>query len=428
VKRLALLLVLLAAGAFACRKTGASGVVTLEFWGMGREGEVVPQLLGEFHRQNPGIRVEVQQIPWTAAHEKLLTGVAGDATPDVSQLGNTWVPELVALNAIEGLDSRVASSAAGGQILPADFFPGIWETNVIDGTLYGVPWYVDTRVVFYRTDILRRAGFAEPPRTWAEWERALAGVKAVVGKDDYAILLPTNEYEQLLIFALQQDAPLLLENGTRGNFESPEFRRAFRFYADMFRKGWAPIASDTQISNVWDEFAKGYFSFYVTGPWNIGEFQRRLPESSRDDWMTAPMPGPDGPGESVAGGSSLVVFRESPHKAEAWKLVEYLSQPRVQVEFYRITGNLPPRQSSWEDPVFRADPYTRAFREQASRLEPSPQVPEWERIVQKMRIYSEQVVHGKRTIDDAVAAFNVEVDKMLEKRRWLIEKKRAAAG
>ena len=58
-------------------------------------------LLPDFERDNPGIRVRVQQVPWSAAHEKLLTAYVGDAVPDVLQAGNTWLPELVALEALE---------------------------------------------------------------------------------------------------------------------------------------------------------------------------------------------------------------------------------------------------------------------------------------------------------------------------------------
>ena len=59
--------------------------VTLRFWAMGREGEVVQELVRDFERENPGVRVRVQQIPWSAAHEKLLTSFVGDATPDIAQ-------------------------------------------------------------------------------------------------------------------------------------------------------------------------------------------------------------------------------------------------------------------------------------------------------------------------------------------------------
>src|SRR5438094_101203 len=67
----------------------------VRFWAMGREGEVVTELLPEFERTHPGIHVEVQQLPWSAAHEKLLTAFAGDSTPDLCQLGNTWISEFV---------------------------------------------------------------------------------------------------------------------------------------------------------------------------------------------------------------------------------------------------------------------------------------------------------------------------------------------
>ncbi|HXR62867.1 MAG TPA: extracellular solute-binding protein, partial [Rudaea sp.] len=165
---------------------------TIRFWTIGREGEVVAQLLPEFERAHPGVRVEVQQIPLTAAHEKLLTAFAGDALPDLCQLGNTWVPEFAALGALEPLQPYVDASRI---VRSDDYFSGIWDTNVIDGMLYGVPWYVDTRLLFYRTDLLARAGFDHAPRDWDEWRRAMAAIKAERGKDNYAIFLPLNEFE-----------------------------------------------------------------------------------------------------------------------------------------------------------------------------------------------------------------------------------------
>ena len=144
---------LIAAG---CERASSPEII-LRFWAMGREGEVVTGLLPEFERTHPGIRVKVQQLPWTAAHEKLLTAFAGDVTPDICQLGTTWIPELVALDALEPLDRYVASSPI---VDATDYFAGIWDTNRIGGKLYGVPWYVDTRLVFYRRDLLRDAGFS----------------------------------------------------------------------------------------------------------------------------------------------------------------------------------------------------------------------------------------------------------------------------
>jgi multiple sugar transport system substrate-binding protein len=402
---------------FATGCSAPSDDTVIRFWAMGREGELVAELLPEFERTHPGIRVQAQQLPWTAAHEKLLTAFAGDATPDVCQLGNTWIPEFAALKALEPLDANVARSPV---VDPGDYFAGIWDTNNVGGKLYGVPWYVDTRLLFYRQDLLLQAGFAAPPRSWPEWTRMLAAVKERVGPDRYAILLPVNEFEPLVALALQQSDPLLRDDGRWGNFRSEGFRRTLRFYVDVFRRGFAPPQTNADISNVWNEFGRGYFSFYISGPWNIGEFKRRLPPDKQGTWMTAPLPGPDGPGASIAGGSSLVLFRASRHKAAAWQLIEFLSQPSIQRRLHDLSGDLPPRRSAWTEGSLADDVYARAFRDQLERVKPAPKVPEWERIATEIRVIAEHLVHGELTVDQAAAELDARADRILEKRRSLL--------
>jgi multiple sugar transport system substrate-binding protein len=401
---------------------GSPRETVIELWAMGREGEVVTELMPEFERTHPGIRVKVQQLPWTAVHEKLLTAFVGGSPPDVAQLGNTWIPEFASLGALTALEQVVA----GSEIVQGDdYFAGIWDTSRFEGRLYGVPWYIDTRLLFYRRDILADAGFSEPPRSWAEWMEMLEAIKARVGPDRYAILLPLNEFEPLLALALQQEDTLLREDGRWGNFRGPGFRRALAFYLEMFRRDLAPVATDTQIANVWNEFSRGYYSFYITGPWNIGEFKRRLPAEQQESWMTAPLPGPDGPGASIAGGASLVVFEASRRKEAAWKLIEYLSRPDVQLRFNALTGNLPPRRSTWSHERLAADVHARAFRDQLERVKPVPKVPEWERIVTEMRLIAELAVHDALTVDAAAAELDARADRILEKRRWILARRSA---
>jgi multiple sugar transport system substrate-binding protein len=366
----------------------------LNFWAMGREAEVVADLLPAFHDRHPEIRVRVQQLPWTAAHEKLLTAYAGDALPDLCQLGNTWLPELTALDALEPLDARIDASG----IARDDYFAGILDTNVMPtptgNRLFGVPWYVDTRVLFYRSDLLRAAGHSTPPQSWSEWLAALRAVRQR-GAQTYGVLLPLNEPDPLFALALQQGA-LLKDGDTRGAFAQPAFRRALGFYADIFAEGLAPATTSAQIANVWDEFARGLFVFYVSGPWNIGEFRRRLPRERQGDWATAPLPGPDGPGVSTAGGSS--------------------------------TGDLPPRRSAWRSPELADDVPSQAFAAQLERVRAAPKLPEWERIFQEMQRAAERVVRRTQSIDAATTELDASVDALLEKRRWLRARTLAAAG
>ncbi len=417
---------LLLAAATACARAGERGEA-VRLWAFGREGEVVRELVPELERRHPGLRVEVQQIPWTAAHEKLLTAYVGRELPDVAQMGNTWIPEMAALDAIEPLGARVAASAA---VLPDDYFPGIWETNVLDGTLYGVPWYVDTRLVFYRSDLLAAAGVPELPRSWSGWRAAMVAVKRKGGEGRYGLLLPTNEWAQPVALAVAAGAELLSDGGRHGAFRAPEFRRAAEFFVGLYRDGLAPPLANTQVANLYQQMAAGEFAMYVTGPWNLGEFRRRLPASLQGSWATAPLPAPDGipwPGVSLAGGSSLVVFRSSERKDDAWKVVEYLSESATQKRFWQLCGDLPARRSAWEEPALASDARTAPFRLQLEHVRATPKVPEWEQIAAKVWERLEPVARGTRDLDAALAALDADVDAILVKRRWLLERKAAEA-
>ncbi|WP_062357408.1 sugar ABC transporter substrate-binding protein [Pseudoxanthomonas mexicana] len=400
-----------------CARTQEERTV-VRFWVMGYEGEIVAKLLPEFERQHPDIRVDLQIVPWLSAHEKLLTAFAGESLPDVSPIGNTWIPEFAALDALEPLDDEIAATPGFDQ---ADFFPGVWDTGVIEGRAYAVPWYVETRLPFYRRDMLAKAGVKTLPASWNEWRVAMREVKQVAGQGNYAILLPLNEFEPLLSLAIQQPEPLLREDGRYGNFRSEGFRQSLGFYKEMFDRQWAPVVTNNQISNVWDEFGKGFYSFYISGPWNIAKFKERLPAAQQKDWMTMPLPGPNGPGASLANGTSFVVFKDSPNKDAAWQLIAWLSSPAVQAEFHALTGDLPPRRSPWLTPALANDPYAKAFREQLERAVSTPKVPEWERIATEMRLVGEQVANGRLTVDQAAEELDRRADRILEKRRWMLE-------
>lgn len=411
--------VLSAAG---CMAPQAQGPTTLRFWAMGREGEVVQELVRSFEAERPGIRVEVQQIPWTAAHEKLLTAFVGGSTPDVAQLGNTWIAEFAALEALEPLDPWIAGSRALDE---SDFFRGIWDTNRIDATTYGIPWYVDTRLLFYRKDLLARAGYDSVPGDWEGWREAMRAVKKVVGKENFAIYLPTNEQALPVIFGLQAGATLLSDHATRGAFRDPAFRRGFDFLLSLYQEDLAPAVGITAIANVYQEFARGHFMMFITGPWNLGEFRNRLPSEMQDDWATSPLPGPDGPrsGVSLAGGSSLVLFRAGRSKQAAWQLVEYLSEPAQQVRFYRLSGDLPARRRAWSDSALTRDPRVRAFEIQLDRAVATPKIPEWELIYMRVLEHAQMSILGGTPADESLASLDAAVDRILEKRRWLLARR-----
>jgi multiple sugar transport system substrate-binding protein len=141
---------------------------TIEVWAMGTEGEQLDVLGDAFTEENPDATVEVTPVPWDGAHDKIATAIAAGETPDVSLIGTTWMGEFAKTGGL--------APTPEGLVNPDDFFSGPWESTVVEDTSYGVPWYVETRALYYRTDMAEQAGL-EPPTSWDELKAFAKGLQ-----------------------------------------------------------------------------------------------------------------------------------------------------------------------------------------------------------------------------------------------------------
>ena len=136
----------------------------LVVWAMGEEGNKLPQLTEKYTKET-GQEIEVVAIPWDQAREKLLTAVASQEGPDLIQLGTSWIPEFADAGALADLSSYANDSEA---LNGDNYFAAGKEMMKYNDKLVSVPWYVDTRVLFYREDLLEKAGFKNAPKNWNE--------------------------------------------------------------------------------------------------------------------------------------------------------------------------------------------------------------------------------------------------------------------
>jgi multiple sugar transport system substrate-binding protein len=383
-------------------------------WAIGAEGENLGVLARQFEKEYPHIRLDLQTIPWSAAHEKLIIAVAGGTEPDICQLGNTWMPEFHAMGALAPLDSFLAASS----IVNADnYFAGPWATNVFDASVYGVPWYVETRVLFYRTDLLTAAGFDDAPATWEELYRAaqqLTRDDNGDGKPDrYGITLPVNVWEQILFFTWGADGRILADDLQTPAVTSPQTREAWEYYVRFFRDGLVPVESGL-LSNLFQAFESGRYAMFISGPWMLTQLRQNCP-SIADKWNVAMMPR-FRTRDSLAGGSNLVIFRRSRQKAAAWQFIEYLSRPEIQLQWYRITSDLPAVKLAWEDSLLSRDPKIQVFYQQLQHTRPAPQVPEWEQIASRINRWLEVAVYGRASVDEALRGLSRDIRRIMRKR------------
>ena len=381
---------------------------------MSYQGDYAPHLMPAFTAAT-GIPVEVQSVPWTAAHEKLLTAQAGGALPDVIMLPNGWIGKFEMIGALAPVPAPD---------MVAGLFPGLVEASRIRGRDYAVPWSIAPQVQYYRRDILEDAGFEAPPETWDGW-RTMARAIRRRRPDDSVFLMLLNYEGWLFTMLAQCGANVLRENNTRGNFRTPEARAAFAYHKSLYDDGFAPLVLSTQVPDALGAFAAGQFAIWCSHPTTLLDLNRRASEIPPDRWGTARIAGPDGPGPTSAKDVSLCVSTSSRRPEDAWALVRHLTSATSEQRFANLIGSLPARPEAWEGlkvPASILEP----FAEQAGDLADSPMIVEWERIQIETTLISERIARGLLTVDEGLAECDARADEILAKRRALVQAGRIA--
>ncbi|TNC20542.1 extracellular solute-binding protein [Georgenia sp. 311] len=350
----------------------ASG--TIEVWAMGTEGEALGAFAEAFVEENPDVQVDVTAVPWDAAHDKIATAIAGRQTPDVSMIGTTWMGEFAATGALDPTPDLID---------PSVFFEGAWDSTDVGGTNYGVPWYVETRVLYYRDDVV-----SEPPADWAELT-AMAEEAQANGAEWGINLQPgqTGAWQTFLPFAWQAGAVITNEDATEFTFDTPEFVEALTYFQSFFTDGLAP--TDLPQGALEPDFMAGEIASFVSGPWHVG-LLTELDSAGMEQVSLAPLPEGTRPG-SFIGGANLAVFEDSENRDAAWKFVEWLSRPETQVAWYETVNDLPSVSAAWDDPAIADDEYLGVFGEQLETASAPPSIPTWEEVASVIDTQLEQL-------------------------------------
>ena len=373
----------------------ASGEISV--WAMGAEGENLGVLADAFMEENPDVTVEVTAVPWDAAHDRIVNAIAGGEGPDVTMIGTTWMGEFAELGGIDPTPSNID---------PSQFFEGAWDTTVVNGTSYGVPWYVETRLVYYRTDLAEEAGITEPPADWDALKALAEGIQGTGA--EYGINLQpggTGSWQTFMPFFWQAGGEILDADGAAFTLDGEPCVAALTYYDSFFEEGLtAPAAGDVPLEG---QFANGDVGAFISGPWMIGIITDA--GADPETWTVAHQPTEEA-GTSFVGGSNLGVLADSDNKEAAWAFIEYLSQPDVQITWYETVSDLPSVQSAWEDPALADDELLSAFGDQLSDAKAPPAIATWEQVAAEIDGIIEQVTVGDMTPEDGCPAMQEAAD------------------
>ncbi|MFC0525845.1 sugar ABC transporter substrate-binding protein [Pontibacillus salicampi] len=402
---MALLLVML--GLVGCSNSSSSGdgdKNTVTVWAMGEEGKKLQDFSKTFEEEHSDMTVDVQAIPWDKAHDKLLTAVASGNGPDVVQLGTTWVSEFADAGALLDISEYMEDYP---NFSKGNFFDGSVSTMEYEDQVVGVPWYVDTRVIYYRTDLLKEAGYEEPPKTWDDLKDAATKLSDR-GEDMYGLDIDRNDQITPFIFAWQNGYEADLENGEL-NFESEAFKGAMEYYTSYFKEGLSPTQEGKDIV---EAFKDGTKPMFFSGPWMINIINDQAPDLE-GKWATAVMPEKE-QNTSSMGGSNLSVFESSDNKEGALEYISFMTEVETQLDWLEESNTLPSRTEAWEDPVMQDDPMYATFGEQLENTKPGLQTKQFERIAQELLSSIERVTEGGADLDKELEEFNQKAKELVE--------------
>jgi multiple sugar transport system substrate-binding protein len=346
----------------------ATGELTV--WAMGTEGENLPKLTKSFEDANPGVKVKVTPIPWDAAHNKFTTAITAQSLPDAAMVGTTWMGEFADLGALDPTPSGID---------PASFFPGALDTTKVGGTNYGVPWYVETRLVYYRKDLAAKAGITTPPTDWDGLKAMAKAMKEKAGAKYGINLQPGGQgsWQTVMPFAWSAGASITASGDKEFTFDTPEMQEGLSYYQSFFTDKLA--GTDLPPDQTEALFVNGQVPMFISGPWMVGSVTKLGGDKMKDNIGVFQMP-KNKTATSFVGGSNFVVFKNGKNKDSAWKLVKYLSDAKTQAEWFKLSTDLPAVKSAWDDPSISSDPLLPVFGKQLDDAKAPPAVVNWEQV------------------------------------------------
>ncbi|MDD5382257.1 MAG: sugar ABC transporter substrate-binding protein [Candidatus Margulisbacteria bacterium] len=385
-----LLIVSLVSGCAPAKKTTGNVV---ELWVMPNSLEPtgdIERLLQPFEKQT-GIKVKITSVDWGAAWSKITTAATSGDVPDIVQLGSTWVSAITGMGALEELSKEAIAELGGADT----FVPVSWTTTGIEnsGKTTAIPWFVDARALYFRTDALRKAGVsAGELGSWKSFKNALSRLYqadvviegqpvaplGISGKNDWNVI------HSLAPWIWMAGGDFLAPDRKTCVLDSKEVFDGIAFYISLVRENFVPIEYlELNTAQVSGNFNDGACAMYFDGPYEIKTLTRPAAEggaagslTSRNFAITGYPAGPKGR-ITFVGGSSLAICKGAKNKAGAFQLLKYLTTKTPQVEYAKVSGFLPARRDAFDDPYFANDPYRKVFKEAVLYGRTYPSIPSW---------------------------------------------------
>jgi len=379
-------------------------IVFWQFW----PAEYMDPIIAEFEKEHPDLDVQMEQLTWQSGLEKITAAIAAGTVPDLCEVGSTWMPGLLHGDALSDWSAGVA-----------DLKPQLygWPMCSIGDSIYGLPWVLGTRALFYNKTLFARAGLdsTRPPETWDELRAAAAAIQKL-GKGVHGYGVQAGEryvlFKKFMPYAWGNGGRILSDDLESSEFDSPRNVEALEFYV-----GLRSVGIMDQQRALDTEFKEGRLGMLISGAWLF----RSIPDEAPGlRYGVALVPRPTefrGTHASFSGGEVLVSFQASKHKHAALELARFLVRPEHELALATAAKSVHPAVVSADTfAYYRERPAEQTMLKQLETAVPTPNHPAWVEMEAAIEDEVEQALHDRKTAAQAVADASKKITGLLGKK------------
>ncbi len=303
--------------------------VTLTYWGLWDEKEVLDPVFEEYKKANPHVTIQYEKMAAGEQYrQRLIARSKTGNGPDIFRFHNTWIPEMTEVL------TEIPEQVYPAKEYEKTFYPIVLKDMKIGSKYYGIPFMVDGMMLFYNESMLRQAGIVAPPGVWIGDQNDVYSVaNALTVRDSQGSIVTSGiamgTTSNIDHFSSLYGLLLLVNGGDLKKLDQPEAAEALQFY----RK----FAED----NIWSDalpysttaFIQGKVAMIIAPSWTLIEIKAKNPNLSV---KTASIPkGLNNTSVSLATYWAEGVSRYSKNQLEAWKLLVFMSEKKQLERIYQ---------------------------------------------------------------------------------------------
>ncbi|WP_058303885.1 extracellular solute-binding protein [Gorillibacterium timonense] len=393
--------------------------VTIEYWHTYSDAEekvLIEQIKPLFEKQNPGIELKLTRMPYENLKQQVITGVAGDAAPDLMRMDIVWVPEFANMGALLDVSKMDGFAELKPKLFEAPLATTYLKNDSGEG-YYGLPVNTNTKVAIYNKSILDLIGKTEVPKTMAELEE-YAKLAKEKGKATGGITIGGNYPWANIPYFYSLGGKFTNDDYTKadGYLNSPESVKALETFIRWNKEGLISPPILGGEPSAWDGLKNNDYLMIDDGPWFYSLLMAEQEGGFKplEQTVRGLIPAGDGGSRSVIGGEDLVIFSSSKHPKEAWTFAKWMLQPEPQ-KIMATLGLIPANMDAANDPKVMENPFIKEYVEQMKTAVPRTPVPQFGEMDSIIALAFEKAMRGemepKAALDDAAK----QIDALLAK-------------